>query len=304
MTLVKPSTITSQSGAYQYKGQLTSPSLNYIDNQFPNLIDNTGGTMQGILTIANGAAINVLSGGTVTVQSGGDINMLTGSLLLADTVIITTSLDVDGTFNTDGVATFGDKISFHNNVSNPTITQNALTASAGGQAMSITAQSAHTSGQGGSIVLAGGSGAGSNMNGGSIQLIGGAGTGGSGVDGVIILGQASQTLLTLGNVGMQVGQNSVTISAGANHLTIAQESVPMIKLTSGSLSGDATVTFQTGFGPAIFMLATAGIAFNGHVVHIKCGSFEAFQGSPISNTSNVNFWVVINDDDTCTLIGA
>ena len=50
MTFIKPSTVINQTGAYIYKGGVSDESTNYIDNNFPNILDKTGDTITGIIT--------------------------------------------------------------------------------------------------------------------------------------------------------------------------------------------------------------------------------------------------------------
>ena len=78
MTFVKPSSVTVQTGAYAYKGGVTSASMDYIDNSFPNILDTAGGgtitgpiTLDSILTLGTGGFI-VIPVGT-EMQVGGEI---------------------------------------------------------------------------------------------------------------------------------------------------------------------------------------------------------------------------------------
>jgi hypothetical protein len=79
MAFVKPSSITVQSGSYSYKKGISSPTVNYIDNSFPNILDKTGDSISG--------SIIFLSGSTLTAQSG-------------------SSLQISGTFNAGIGSTF------------------------------------------------------------------------------------------------------------------------------------------------------------------------------------------------------
>ena len=95
MAFVKPSTITNDTGAYEYKQGVSSNSFNYIDNSFPNMLDKTGDFITGAIVVnsggtyefQSGSSLTIDSGATVTISSGaienvsGQLNLLTGSLL-------------------------------------------------------------------------------------------------------------------------------------------------------------------------------------------------------------------------------
>jgi hypothetical protein len=66
MTFSKPSTITSQTGAYRYKGGFSSVSSNYIDNSFPYMLDKRGDVITGELQIVSGGNITIQTGGSIT----------------------------------------------------------------------------------------------------------------------------------------------------------------------------------------------------------------------------------------------
>jgi hypothetical protein len=127
---VKPSSITSQTGAFTYKGEISSPTMNYIDNSFPNLLNKTGDvltgnlnvTSTGLITVSSGASIAALagstinnagtliglSGSTVSIHSGGALLTLAGaSVNLNGTITISGATNLQ---NTMTVASGGDII--------------------------------------------------------------------------------------------------------------------------------------------------------------------------------------------------
>lgn len=73
MAFVKPSTVTSQSGAYAYKKSVSSTSVNYIDNSFPNILDKTGDNITGTVNINSGASLVIKSGGALTGNTGSTV---------------------------------------------------------------------------------------------------------------------------------------------------------------------------------------------------------------------------------------
>ena len=81
MTFVKPSTVLNATGAYGYKKSLASSNLNYIDNNFPNVLDKTGDTITGIITLSGSSRLTTTSGSNITLVSGVSLNSNTGSTL-------------------------------------------------------------------------------------------------------------------------------------------------------------------------------------------------------------------------------
>lgn len=60
MTLLKPSSITNQSGVYGFKGSLPSSAQNYIDNSFPNILNKTGDNITGTIGFSGSGGLNSL----------------------------------------------------------------------------------------------------------------------------------------------------------------------------------------------------------------------------------------------------
>lgn len=101
MTTKKPSTVTNATGAYSYKSGVSSNTFNYIDNQFPNLLDKTGDNLSTTPPGGISGVIDVLSGGAIQLQTGAAFNMLGAS-----------SMTIDGTsqltFNNSSVLELND----------------------------------------------------------------------------------------------------------------------------------------------------------------------------------------------------
>lgn len=101
MTSKKPSTVTSATGAYSYKSGVSSNTFNYIDNQFPNLLDKTGDNLSTTPPGGISGVIDVLNGGAIQWQSGSALNLIGAS-----------SMTVNGTsqitFNNSSVLELND----------------------------------------------------------------------------------------------------------------------------------------------------------------------------------------------------
>ena len=163
---VKPSTITNESGAYNYKGQLSSPSLNYIDNNFPNLMDINGNnifsgtnTVTGEINYSGSASSTFGSGTTLTITAGaslavaGDLGIdPTGSLILFSGSI------VEGNIN------------FPVAQSTPTISQVTSTTGNGNTLLLQAQSTTFAGGGGGNAILSAGTG-GSGGNGGNAEVV-------------------------------------------------------------------------------------------------------------------------------------
>lgn len=91
MTFVKPSSNTTSTGAFKYKGYIPNPSMNYIDNSFPNILDKTGDTISGVISLANLGGITGLNGSTLTMNTGSTTS-LAGTITLGGTLSLTGAL--------------------------------------------------------------------------------------------------------------------------------------------------------------------------------------------------------------------
>jgi hypothetical protein len=106
MTFVKPSTITvSPNGSpYGYKGTAQSPAQNYIDRNFPNILDKTGDEITGELIIESGGSIQT-NGGSIVINSGDVLSVVnTGAIEASGTstfisVLTGANLLIDSTSN-------------------------------------------------------------------------------------------------------------------------------------------------------------------------------------------------------------
>ena len=266
MAFVKPSTRTNDSGAYNYKAQLTSPSLNYIDNQFPNIINTTGGqTIGGSLTVS-------------------------GALI------------VNGSITGNGAITIGsDNIEFTDLANSITIFQDTALSTSGHQ-MSISAQNtSFTGGTGGELLLQAGSGLGASSIGGNVNIS--AGTGFI-VDGEIILTSNVGVSFATPNiafdpniVGPLIIQTSLAGSAAGQPLNIAAQNGGAaggngghITISGGSAEfgnnngGNVVAVVGDGSGSgvpgsfyvkqnnnALFQVGVAGMAVNSNVAAITTG---------------------------------
>ena len=59
---VRPSTVTGLTSPYGYKGGLPSSAQDYIDINFPNILNKTGDTITGTITLASTAILNFATG--------------------------------------------------------------------------------------------------------------------------------------------------------------------------------------------------------------------------------------------------
>ena len=92
MVFVKPSTITNETGAYTYKSGVSSPTTNYIDNNFPNALDRVGGgAVSGPIEFLSGSIFQLDTGTIAAVYTEVDfknshaiLNFDSGSLLEMD----------------------------------------------------------------------------------------------------------------------------------------------------------------------------------------------------------------------------
>lgn len=100
MTFHKPSTDSTSIGAFTYKGLISSTAMDYIDNSFTNILDKTGDTITGPITIGTGGNISIASGQSITGLSGGALTMNSGS-----------TTTINGAFNVSGVSTITGAIS-------------------------------------------------------------------------------------------------------------------------------------------------------------------------------------------------
>ena len=73
---VRPSTVTGLTSPYGYKGGLPSPAQDYIDINFPNILNKTGDTITGTITLASTAILNFATG-----------SLLEGNLEWANSVV-------------------------------------------------------------------------------------------------------------------------------------------------------------------------------------------------------------------------
>lgn len=78
---VKPSTNTSFLTPYRYGQPLDPTWVNYVDQAFPLIINNTGGQITGLLEITSTGTIQVDSGGLVNFLSGSATTWNTGSII-------------------------------------------------------------------------------------------------------------------------------------------------------------------------------------------------------------------------------
>lgn len=248
-TVLKPSTVQNEAGAYGYKSGASSSAQNYIDNEFPNLLDkNNGDTVTGSINIAGGANINVLAGSEIVLQSGailltdsgstadfiGQFVMegaatLTSTMTVFSTgaIVLDSGADIEwksgSTLQTDtgsvitlnGLINIGNNVNFISTQTAPTISQ-ADTSSGSGTSLTIQAQTTTQSGQsGGDAYFNAGNGSGTGA-GGNIFIDGG--TGGSAGGGNISLsgGTATSTINMSNSVGtlLQVGQAGLQMGEG------------------------------------------------------------------------------------------
>lgn len=91
MTFHKPSTDTTSTGAFKYKGSIPSTAMNYLDNSFPNILDKTGDTITGVISLANLGGMTGLSGSTLTMNTGSTTS-LAGAITLGGTLSLTGAL--------------------------------------------------------------------------------------------------------------------------------------------------------------------------------------------------------------------
>lgn len=242
MAFVKPSSVTSQTGAYEYRGGMSSASANYIDNSFPNLFNiNAPNTINDTQTftgtiIADGGNI-VLENAqfivtsestnfvcdatyfTCTVPSGGDFICASGSLaVFSGNCTINGTLDIAATINM-GVNQF----LFADTVTSPSISQSTTTGN--GANMAIVAQFTSTNGN----------------SGGSLVLSSGGYTGASGTEGNVLLQCGENTMVTVSPTAMTVG-NSLVAQSGINmsggYLALNEQTFTQ----TGSPGGDLYVT--------------------------------------------------------------
>jgi hypothetical protein len=79
MTFHKPYT-----GIFAYQGTIPSQSMNYINDNFPSILDKTGdnatngGGISGRIDVLSGGEIKIASGGTLDVSSGGTFTINSG----------------------------------------------------------------------------------------------------------------------------------------------------------------------------------------------------------------------------------
>jgi hypothetical protein len=128
VTFVKPSTVSTGIGAYDYKGSVGYPSQNYIDNNFPNILDKTGDTVNGnivfngvttlndtvlggplvsldtTLYVNGGYSIQVQPSGYVNIQTGGSI-FLNGAFVAEKNASVTMATGAGLMFDQTSVAT-------------------------------------------------------------------------------------------------------------------------------------------------------------------------------------------------------
>lgn len=99
MTFIRPSSSTTLTSPYIYKGSMPSTAQNYIDAAFPNILDKTGDTITGTINLASGAAINMLSGsqisGAITLNGSSLVGVSSGAISFSTATTI--SLAVSGT---------------------------------------------------------------------------------------------------------------------------------------------------------------------------------------------------------------
>lgn len=111
--LVKPSTVTGETGAYSFKNSIpTSSTQNYIDNEFPNLFNINGNntitgnnTLTGTLTVPGPGTIAFTSGGEITgdpyslIVWQGTINLsgVGSQLLIGGNLTFETGSTIEGT---------------------------------------------------------------------------------------------------------------------------------------------------------------------------------------------------------------
>ena len=289
MTLVKPSTITNQAGAYNYKGSFTSPSANYIDNQFPNCLDKTNG------------------------------DTATGSLTLNGATTIGGSLTING-----AIAIHSDDIEF-TDLSNAITIYQDLALSTSGHQMTIEAQgTSYSSGVGGTLYLSGGLGLGVSSTGGDVSI-----SAGTGIvfDGSIIL--TSSVSIALVSPVIQFGsaiinpiiaQPYVAGSANGQPLSISAQwggasggNGGHINISGGSAStinyngGNVVVAVGSGLGTglpgsfyvkqnggAVFQIGKSGMQLGSNSIALTTGTHT------LSATEYNTSWITL----TGTLSGA
>ena len=148
MTFVKPSTITNQTGAYAYKRGVSSPSFNYIDNNFPNMLDKTGDFVTGTVTFNSGSLLVMESGSLLDIVSG--ISFANSSYIYGN-------------------------LTFYATDTNPSITQLTMIADVATNTLTLQSQSAYASAAtnvngGGFVIATGNAAAGGNAGTLTLQL--------------------------------------------------------------------------------------------------------------------------------------
>lgn len=233
MTSKKPSTVTSATGAYSYKSGVSSNTFNYIDNQFPNLLDKTGDNLSTTPPGGISGVIDVLNGGAIQWQTGAALNLLGAS-----------SMTVNGTsqitFNNNSVLELNDTSTMLTGGSTSMLVGGTLNITSGGTfhlkstgTMHIESGATMTVDNGGNVSFSGGavetfvSGADLNFNAGSFLNLNGTMV----ATGAIISLTGATTLATSGSgnfITVQTG-SSLLVNSGATaniHGTFKTDSWP------------------------------------------------------------------------------
>lgn len=343
-TVLKPSTVQNEAGAYIYKGGAASSAQNYIDNEFPNLLDkNNGDTVTGSINIAGGANINVLTGSEIVLQSGailltdsgstadfiGQFVMegaatLTSTMTVFSTgaIVLDSGADIEwksgSTLQTDAGSLItlngliNTNVNFISTQAAPTISQ-ADTSSGSGTSLTIQAQTTTQSGQsGGDAYFNAGNGSGTGA-GGNIFIDGG--TGGSAGGGNISLSGGTTTSTinmsnSVGNLLLQVGHAGLQMGEGTVEIFAGTNNLSPSVYQYNWIK--LTSTLLSGNAIVVFPAGTGPTVWMISTTNVSFnGYYVLFKygsvdviNSPINNNSNINFWLAANDDTTAALIGS
>lgn len=90
MSLLKPSSVLNETGAYTYKKGVSSSTLNYIDNHFPDLLVRAGGQVTGLLEFLSGSTAQFNAGSTITFDAATVANLVLGNSSTLSTIPGTT----------------------------------------------------------------------------------------------------------------------------------------------------------------------------------------------------------------------
>jgi hypothetical protein len=317
---VKPSSValTVVTGAYNYKDAVYSPTLNYIDNAFPFLMDIRGGnTLLGNNTYAG--LLEILSGGEIKLDSGSIFlsnstsNTFNGQVFLNSTVSINSIVTNNGSI----VNATGSKVEFQNNStlqfdsgsvvsgnmlwlasSSPTLFQ--VISSGNGNNFTINAQTAASGDTGGNLVLNAGNTSGTGT-GGDVQINSGSGgsVGGAitcGAGGIITSTElASYTLLyPLGSSPLGSTGYSLQIYPFSGALGAQSRIVRQLPLTFRTLAGGSDVAVLSNY---VINNSTAML------VELVCCR-KSTSGGFGSAVGRVGFWIQCDGSGNVTVEGS